>query len=522
MNILTLFLAGLLAVNSCPLVPKPQVSEPVDEKFTLTSSVCITYDEGCAGHADFLQGELLRYLDVTSIVMPSDGKKTSKGIVLRNASGKSHPEQYELDMSSERVVIKAGDRGGFINGMMSFIQLARLSQKKKGSAVMDCWKIEDRPRYEWRGFMLDEARHFFGKKKVMQLLDWMSLYRMNRFHWHLSDSQGWRIVIKKYPRLAYVGGMGEHGNSNLPARYYTQEEIREIVAYAAARNITVVPEIDMPGHASAAVKSYPEYGGGGTKTNPTFTFNPGKEATYKFLNDILAEIDALFPSQIIHIGGDEVSGAHGSWERNTDIQALMKREGLGSLKEVETYFCKRMADSLYRRNNSVAVWDEMAGAELDKERTIIYFWRPNQLKQLQKALDNEYSIVFTPRFPMYFDYANDSTQVHGVPWKRHAPNNYWKVYNFEYTDFDVEYPENSKILGVQANMWTERVCTEDRLDYMIFPRIAALAETAWTQKENKDLEDFNERLLKQFELYRKDLIYFCNPFDKSETGEPMR
>lgn len=518
-NLLTILLAVTIG---CPLVPRPQSYSPVEEQYILRDNVVITYDAVCKPQAELLQGELLHHLGLTSILLPYQGGKVSEGILIKEGPKNWDPEQYALDMSSRGVTITANAKGGYVYGVMALLQLARLSQGKDGKVVMDCWKISDKPRYQWRGFMLDEARHFWGKKKVKQLLDWMATYRMNRFHWHLCDEPGWRIEIKKYPRLAFVGGIGEHGDPNVAAQFYTQDEIREIVAYAAERNIEVIPEIDMPGHATAAVKAYPEFDGGGSAKRPSYTFNPGKEGTYQFLSDVLAEIDALFPSQIVHIGGDEVSHANEQWNTDPDVQSLMKREGLDSLKAVENYFCRRMADSLYRRGNKIAAWDEVAGADLDKENTIIYFWRQNRTHMLQKAFDNEYSVVFTPRLPMYFDYANDTLQVHGVPWKKFTANNYWKVYNYECTEYNVKYPKNAKILGIQANMWTERVHTEDRLDYMIFPRIAALAETQWTEREHKDLKNFDERLKKQFDLYRKELIYFCNPFDREDNGEPAR
>lgn len=519
-NILTILLTVALGIG-CPLVPRPQSFSAVEEQYILTDDVVICYDDATLPQAQLLQGELLHHLGVTSILMPAQKKEVS-GVILREGPKNWGAEQYSLDMSSDKVIITANAKGGFVYGVMSFVQLARLAQDKGGRIAVDCWNISDKPRYAWRGFMLDEARHFWGKKKVKQLLDWMAMYRMNRFHWHLCDEPGWRIEIKKYPRLAFVGGIGEHGNPNVAAQFYTQDEIREIVAYAAERNIEIIPEIDMPGHATAAVKAYPEFDGGGSAKRPSYTFNPGKEGTYQFLSDVLAEIDALFPSQIVHLGGDEVSHANEQWNTDQHVQSLMKREGLESLKAVEDYFCQRMADSLYRRGNKIAAWDEVAGADLDKDNTIIYFWRQNRTDMLQKAFDNEYSVVFSPRLPMYFDYANDTLQVHGVPWKKFTANNYWKVYNYECTEYEVNYPKNAKILGIQANMWTERVHTEDRLDYMIFPRIAALAETQWTEKANKDLKNFDERLRKQFVLYRKEHIYFCNPFDRNETGEPMR
>ncbi len=423
-------------------------------------------------------------------------------------------------MTTNEINISAGTREGIFLGLTSLIQLARLSPSQGNSVPIECWNIQDRPRYEWRGFMLDESRHFFGMQKVKQILDWMSLYKLNKFHWHLTDSPGWRIEIKQYPKLALVGGVGSHSDSNTPAKYYTQEEIKEIVRYASERYIDIIPEIDMPGHATAANRAYPEYSGGGSKTRPDFTFHPGKEEVYGYLTNILKEVDALFPSQIIHLGGDEVHYGNEKWSTDEAIQALMKREKLKELPEVEHYFFHRIADSLFTMNNKLAGWDEIASSDLDPEKTIVYFWRPQRLDQLQKSLDKGFSIVMSPRLPMYLDYAQDSLQVHGVPWKRFGVNSYDKIYNFNPYEFDVSYPEKSNILGIQANLWTERIRSENRLDYLLFPRIAALAESAWTEEENKNLEDFNKRLKKQFPLYRKDKIYYHDPFEPTNTGEP--
>ena len=520
--LVSLFLAAVLG-TVCPLVPKPQSAEAVEGVFFLDGSARICYENGLEEPAQLLQGELLRWCGIASAVSEK-GKKAAEGrtITYRRFRGKGPEEQYSIKMRPQAVEIHAWTRKGFINGTMAFVQLARLAPIRDRVVEMDCWNIDDSPRYSWRGFMLDESRHFFGTRKVKQILDWMSLYRMNRFHWHLTDEPAWRIEIKKYPRLALVGGIGSWGDPDVPARFYTQDEIREIVSYARERGIEIIPEIDMPGHATAAVRAYPEFDGGGSEKRASYTFNPGKEGTYAFLADILAEVDALFPSQIVHLGGDEVSYANSQWWDSPDVKALMEREGFTNLKEVELYFDRRVADSLFALGNKIAAWDEVVEAELDPSKTISYFWRPNRTDMLQKALDQGCEIVFCPRLPMYFDYAQDSLQVHGHDWWRFGPNTYRNVYDFETDSFDVKYPSDAKILGVQANLWTEKVYTEDRLDYMLFPRIAALAETCWTNRENKDLEDFNTRLKGQFVLYRKDGIYFCNPFDRAETGEPMR
>ena len=278
----------------------------------------------------------------------------------------------------------------------------------------------------------------------------------------------------------------------------------------------------MPGHASAASKAYPEFSGGGSPTYPGYTFNPGKDSVYTYLTDILKEVDALFPSQVIHLGGDEVHYGNQDWNTNKDIQDLMKHEKMKNLKDVENYFFQRMADSLLLIHNKVAAWDEVADSQLSPEHTIVFFWRQNRPEQLQKSLDRKFNIVLCPRLPMYLDYAQDTLQVHGVDWRKFSCNSYQKVYSFSPQDIPVKYPKNCNILGIQANLWTERIETEDRLDYMLFPRIAALAENAWTKEMNKNINSFNIRLKKQFDLYKKDHIYYSDPFTPKETGEPVR
>ena len=521
------------SIDICPLIPFPQKSERVQESFPLTNKTVIVCNDPCLSDlAYLLQNEVLKYENVC----PSIGKNVSNvlvssQIVLKLTPQKKKPnETFSITMNEKKVVIEGVDKQGVYNGVMSFIQLARLSDVKNGRLYVACWNIYDYPKYEWRGFMLDEARHFFGKEKVKQILDWMALYKLNRFHWHLTDMSGWRIEIKKYPLLAHVGGIGDFGghyvpsqwNPNTLAKFYTQAEIKEIVAYASERMIEVIPEIDMPGHASAAIRAYPEFGGGGTP--PVFinyTFNPAKDTVYTFLTDILKEIDVLFPSQIIHLGGDEVHYGNKEWNTDETIQMLMKKENMTKLKEVENYFFERIADSLFLMNNKLAAWDEVAESKLPSEKTIVFFWRHTRPEQLQKALENNFPVVLCPRNPFYFDYQQDSLQVYGPDGKKFGYNSIEKIYHFTKEVLGINYPKDASILGVQANLWTERIITENRLDYMLFPRIAALAETAWTQQENKDIDGFKIRLTKQFKLYKEDGIYYSDPFEPQKTGEPV-
>ena len=532
--------------QECPLIPKPVEAMAVDASFTLDNRTAILYDEEFAQQAQLLQGELLAQCGISPILNPEGPQKGLSGtrIVLQRAK-KLGEEAYMLHIDNNIITLQASERKGMINATMSLLQLARLAyHTSKGYISRDTWNpfyyndalnakpqeekitlqgwhISDSPRFSWRGFMLDEARHFFGKKKVKQLIDYMALYKLNRLHWHLSDEQGWRVEIKAYPKLALIGGIGHNTDPFAPAQYYTQDEVREIVAYAYERGIEILPEIDMPGHATAMVKAYPEFSGGAKGSRkPNYTLNPGKEELYYFINRILKEVDALFPFQTIHIGGDELKDGNSVWNDNADIQALMKRENLTSFLDVEHYFAHRVADSLFQMNNRIAAWDELAGLDLPNEKTIIYAWRPDKLEMLRKAVEKDYNIVFSPRKPMYFDYAQDSLQVHGVGWKKFGVNSYHKVYDWDYSTFDVDFSKGGKILGIQANMWTERVDTPDRLDYLVYPRIIALAENAWTTREQKDIENFDLRLKEQFRLLRADDIYFNNPFDPTEHGEP--
>jgi hexosaminidase len=535
-SMLIIISLNVFPVNSdCPIIPLPQTYSKVEEVFVLSNRTVILYDKEFKKQSFLLQNNLLKKIGIGVVLSEYNEKNVFSNDkvyieIKKGVSVYKKPESYNIQMTSNKVIIISETDEGISHGLYSFLQLAMLSTKKGGIVNIDCWNIVDFPLYEWRGFMLDESRHFFGAKKVKQILDWMALYKLNKFHWHLTDTPGWRIEIKKYPLLGSVGGVGSFSQDYIdmwdpttPTKYYTQEEIKEIVRYASERFIEIIPEIDMPGHASAATRAYPEFSGGGNPPRfPGYTFNPGKDTVYTFLTEVLREVDVLFPSQIIHLGGDEVHYGDEGWKTDKSVQNLMKKENLENIKEVESYFFNRIADSLFNLNNRLAAWDEIADANFPPEKTIIYFWRPNRLDQLQKSLDKGYSIVFSPRLPMYLDYSQDTLQVHGVPWKKFGVNSYDKIYNFSVNEFDVKYPKHIKILGIQANLWTERVFTESRLDYMLFPRITALAESAWTEEENKNLDSFNKRLKKQFELYQKDGVYYYNPFEPRLTGEPVR
>ena len=306
------------------------------------------------------------------------------------------------------------------------------------------------------------------------------------------------------------------------AKYYTQEDIKEIVRYAAERHITVIPEIDMPGHATAANRAYPEFSGGGSVRYPDFTFNPGRDTTYTYLSRILRETDVLFPSQMIHLGGDEVHFGNENWNKDPAVQALMKQKNLKDLPAVELYFNSRMADTLFALNNKVLLWDEAVDSPLPADKTIIFWWRHNLPSQLKKSMEKGYQTVLTPRIPFYLDFVQDSTLLIGRRWGKEndfAPIQ--KLYNFSLKGLPVTKAQEPLILGVQAALWTEVISTESKLEFMLFPRITALAETAWTQEANKDLPGFMQRMKNHFKLYKKDGVYYYNPFEPKKTPEPV-
>jgi len=498
----------------------PEKSERVFSIFELTNNSAINFDREFTEQANYLQKQLLKYHQLTVSLNPA-GSPT-RIVLKRNSLWMNKKEAYAIKMTSKEVLIEASDNHGIFNGITSFIQMTRLHGSGNGKISVDCWNIEDEPTFEWRGLMLDESRHFFGVSKVKQLLEWMSLFKLNRFHWHLTDQTGWRIEIKQYPLLGLVGGIGNYDDPFLPARFYTQEEIKEVITYAQERFIEIIPEIDMPGHAGAANRAYPEFSGGGSDKSQGFTFNPGNANIYNYLTKILKEIDCLFPSQIIHIGGDEVNYGNKKWKLNESIIELMKANKFSDLKEVENYFFRRISDSLSYMNNMVAAWDEVVDYDISNKKTIIFYWRGNKPEQLQKALNKGFPVVLCPVHPLYFDYVQDTLQVHGRDWRKYSYNSFEKVYMFSPKDLNVTYSEDAKILGIQANVWTERIATEQRLDYMIFPRIAALSETAWSNDGEKDIKNFKIRLKSYFKLFDKDGIYYLNPFTPAKTGEPVR
>lgn len=508
------------SAGACPIVPLPSQVEQVAGELRWSTLKRISVEDARFSEvAHYLQKEALREAGTTLSMTTS---ATDRAIILRPSSeGRMTDEGYDLMITPTQVVITSAAPHGAFNGVISLLQLVRIAYEADANGVISCWKISDAPQMPWRGLMLDESRHFFGKETVERILDWMAFYKLNRFHWHLTDVPGWRIEIKAFPRLALVGGIGNHTDSLANARYYTQDEINEVVAYAKERFIEVIPEIDMPGHARAANRAYPAYSGGGSKDYPEFTFNPGKEGTYAYLAKILREVDVLFPSKMIHIGGDEVAFGNEKWKTDRDVQGLIKKNHLGDLKDVEQYFVQRMADSVIQLKAKVLAWDEAASTNISPSNMIIFWWRQNKPEALKEAIDNGYKVVLCPRIPFYFDFVQDSAHVVGRRWSGKF-SDLKTVYEFSVDQYpDIIRPKNrEQVVGVQANIWTERIASEARLEYMLFPRITALAEAAWTNSDHRDYASFlKDRLPKQLLLFKRAHIHYFDATSPSSTPE---
>ena len=409
-------------------------------------------------------------------------------------------EAYELHVLKKKVVVVASDEAGRFYALQTLKQLAEAD-------VMYCGVIKDEPRYEWRGFMFDEARHFFGMEKVKEVLDLMARYKLNRFHWHLSDNQGWRIEIKAYPQLCEIAAVGNNSDGNAPAKFYTQDEIREIIAYAAERHIEVIPEIDMPGHATAFVKAFPDLDGGHR------TVNVANPKLYEVLETIMTELADLFPGRYIHIGGDEVSRR--GWESLPEMPEFMAKNNIASYHDIQKYFEVRLSDIVAKTGKLSIAWDDVINGDMNTENTLLQWWQSDRPENLKKSLEYGYTTIICPWGSFYLDYVQDIRCKEGhLVWEK-CVNDMRGIYEYKFED-------NPLIIGAQGNLWTERVRTSDRLDYMIFPRLITLAEKSWTREENLNYENYLKRLENEYKFLDSIGVYYYDFRDFDAHPEPYR
>ncbi|MBP6334693.1 MAG: family 20 glycosylhydrolase [Bacteroidia bacterium] len=517
---LTLLSAFLVSSNSSsqtllsqlPLIPKPVSATLVDGTFTLNRETPIYAigSDGVLDDAEFLNNYLELNYGYRLKVTTSKSSK-SDGINIRKSEDGSsmEPDAYRLVVNSSKVEINGGYGAGAFYGIQTLIQL--LPAGKVSTLNIPGIEIEDKPRFGWRGMHLDVSRHFFPVDFIKKYLDYLASYKLNKFHWHLTDDQGWRIEIKQYPKLqeisAYRKGtlIGHLGSTpqifdSIPyGGFYTQEEVKEIVNYAAKRHITVVPEIEMPGHALAALAAYPEYSciGGpfdvGQKWGIFQEVFCSKEETFIFLENILKEVSELFPGEYIHVGGDECPKDR--WKQCVHCQTLMINAGLKDEHELQIHFMNRIGTILSKYGKRMIGWDEILDSSLT-ENAAIMSWRGN--KGGIDAARLGHDVVMAPYTFCYFDFYQSKYAGEPLAIGEYLPIE--KVYKFEPIPDVLTEEESKHILGGQANIWTEYMKTPGQVEYMAMPRMAALSEILWSTKENRNYEDFTTRLVNHFKF----------------------
>ena len=424
------------------------------------------------------------------------------------------PEGYSLEVSQKRIEIKAAKPAGFFYALQTLRQLLppeiESAQKKQNVEwLVPVVSISDYPAFKWRGFMLDVSRHFFPKEDVLRMIDNLAIHKINTLHLHLVDDQGWRIEIKKYPKLTEVGAWRvDHEDKNWNSRpkqqmgekatyggFYTQDDIREMVTYAQSRFITIVPEIEMPAHVTSALAAYPHLSctGGPFTVLPggiwpvTDIYCAGKDSTFLFLEDVLSEVIDLFPSKYIHIGGDEATKVQ--WEKCPYCKKRLKAEGLKDMNELQSYFIKRIEKFIHSKGRVLLGWDEIIEGGLPEEATVMS-WR--SIKGGIQAANLGHDVVMTPTSDCYFDYLQGPANQEPPGIGGYLPLS--KVYAFNAIPPELSAEAAKHILGGQGNLWTEYVPNINHAQYMAFPRIAALSETLWSPKEVRNWEDFSRRI----------------------------
>lgn len=491
------------------VIPQPHLIQKTKGKFQPNKETAIHYnDVRFKAEADLLASIL--NLPASNVSFANEG--SSPNTISLQCNRTLGAEAYQITVDKKQINCHAATPQGM------FFAIQTLKQAYTGT-YWEAANIQDAPQYPWRGFMLDVSRHFFGVDVVKDLLDVMAHLKMNVFHMHLTDENGWRIEIKKYPKLTEIGAEGSWSDLNAPRKFYTQEEIKEIVAYAAERHIMVVPEIDMPGHATAASKAYPEISGGGEGRWKGFTFHPIKDSTYLFIEEVFDEVFSLFPAPYIHIGGDEVHFGNQSWKTDFAIQQFIKDHHLKDEVGLEHYFVRRVCDIINKKGRKMIGWDEIISSGVTPEQAIVMWWRHDRPNDLPLALQKGFEVILTPRIPCYLDFVQDETQKIGRRWgTAYAPLQ--AGYEFPSDIIHLVEGHEKQVRGMQANLWTERIADVKRLNYMTFPRLAGISEAAWSGESEKNYEQFLERL-KVFLKYldSKGINYF-NPFDKESTPEP--
>jgi hexosaminidase len=490
------------------IIPNPAQVAVGEGSFELTSQTVVMADPGATSEADTLVAAL-RVPTGFAFPRGQDGQKNFIRLRLEpELKTRLGPEGYSLSVRPEGVTIRAAAPAGLFYGGITLRQLLPATvlaqQQSKGPWTVPCLEIEDRPQFAWRGLLIDVARHYMPVEFLKKTVDVLALQKMNQLQLHLTDDQGWRIQIRKYPRLAEVGSIRKesprHGHADqgdgtpYGPYFYTQEQIRDLVAYAAARHVVIVPEIEMPGHFLAALAAYPEFScrGGPFQVRTRWGVEPdilcpGNEASFTFVQDILGEVMEMFPSEFIHIGGDEAP--RDRWKECPKCQARMRAEGLSKEAQLQTYFNRRVEEFLTRGGRRLIGWDEILEGGLTPGAAVMS-WRG--MEGGVAAAKAGHDVVMSPTTHCYFDYAQSKDPGEPESIGGYIPLE--KVYAFDPLPRDLAPDKRHHILGGQGNVWTEFLTGPSDVEYFAFPRAVALAEVLWSPANAKDYEDFCRRL----------------------------
>lgn len=518
---LTAFLSSLFI--QAQLIPAPENLTFQKGQFTLDNSVGISIKATNTKEIAKLTSYLIDKIESETGVQLSSKKENSKNIIFEIFSKPNKnlkEEGYILNISSKEIQIAANTKAGIYYGIQSLLQYS-IANKNQTPIQLPNLSISDKPNVAWRGMVLDVSRHFFNVNTIKETLDLMAFYKLNVFHWHLTDNEGWRLEIKKYPKLTSVGAWRTEIPGSIiykkdstyskkldgkPYQYggfYSQEQVKEIVAYAKERNITVVPEIDVPGHSGAALSAYPElscenhqqatpnstlWNGVVNMENVNLNYCAGQEETFIFLENVLTEVMELFPSKYIHIGGDEVEMSY--WKKCDKCQKRMKDKNLKDEHELQSYFIKRIAGFLEKNDRKLIGWDEILEGGLAENATVMS-WRGE--KGGIKAAQMKRNVIMTPSDPFYFNRYQDNPENEPFA-AAYSINTLEKVYQYNLIPSQLSPEEQKYIMGGEFGVWTEFISSVEHLEYILLPRMPAFSENMWSIKKQKNYPDFVERL----------------------------
>ncbi|KAF0149931.1 MAG: hexosaminidase [Ignavibacteria bacterium] len=499
------------------VVPKPVSAEVQNGSIVISSEtkIWIELGEEMQTLGDLVASAINSRIKAKVFATAKMTKDIPKSLIkLKIESGFSTSEAYKIIMTPNTISLSAMSGNGLFYAIQSLLQLMPIETEGKTFSIQ-CINITDEPRFAWRGMHLDVCRHFFPIEFVKKYIDVMAMYKLNTFHWHLTEDQGWRIEIKKYPKLTQIGSIRKEtmGDGKPYRGFYTQEQIKDVVEYARRKYINVVPEIEMPGHAQAALACYPELSctGGPFEVGTVWgvindVFCAGNDRTFEFLKDVLTEVMDLFPSQIIHIGGDECPKTR--WKACEKCQTRIKVLGLKDEHELQSYFIQRVEKFVNSKGRKIIGWDEILEGGLAPNAAVMS-WRGVE-GGIAAAKAKHYAVM-SPGTHCYFDHYQAQS---GEPKAIGGFTNLEKVYSYEPIPEALNEEEAKYIMGAQANLWTEYIKTTEHAEYMLLPRMLALSEVVWSPKSSRNLNDFLERMKFQYSYLKKHNYNFRAPRDE--------